>query len=304
MGAGAPRILIAEDSPLQRAIYVDLLHARGFEVHAAEDGRMALDLCRMLHPDLVILDLGLPRLTGAEVLARIRADRKLANTAVLVLSADERESSLSSALDGGATDYIVKGARPGEIAARVRHALREKAERDALIEQNQALSHAADIDALTGLPNRRAVAQALAAAAADRRMQGHPLAIAMVDIDHFKRVNDTYGHAAGDRVLCAIAGRLRDHTRPGATLGRWGGEEFMAVLTGVVDPSDAAIAAEDLRDASAADDIRLEQHRLAITVSVGWACGTPTEPERLVELADGALYAAKASGRNCVRAAA
>ena len=296
------RVLVAEDSRTQRAYYVDLLRAEGLDVHEAEDGRVALDLCRIIRPDLLVLDLELPRLSGEQVLARLREDRKIHGTPVVVLTADEREATVAAVLDAGATDFLAKPVRPTELVARVRRVLREGANLDQLSERNRVLREAAEIDALTGLPNRRASAEALAAAASLARESGQSFAVAIVDIDHFKSVNDRFGHAAGDRVLCAIAGRLSDHSRRVDFVGRWGGEEFIAVLPDA-GPEVAAAAAEALRDAGAVQAVELGADRVTVTVSVGWACASGTPPEQLVELADVALYQAKASGRNCVRAA-
>ena len=296
------RVLVAEDSRTQRAYFVDLLRAEGLDVHEAEDGRVALDLCRIIRPDLLILDLELPRLSGEQVLARLRADRKIRATPVVVLTADEREATVAAVLDAGATDFLAKPVRPTELVARVRRVLREGANLDQLSERNRVLAEAAEIDALTGLPNRRASAEALAAAASLARESGRSFAVAIVDIDHFKSVNDRFGHAAGDHVLCAIAGRLSDHSRRVDFVGRWGGEEFIAVLPDA-GPEVAAAAAEALRDAGAVQAVELGADRVTVTVSVGWACASGTPPEQLVELADVALYQAKASGRNCVRAA-
>ena len=296
------RVLVAEDSRSERAYFVDLLRGEGLDVHEAHDGRAALDLCRIIRPDLLILDLGLPRLRGEQVLGRLRADRKIRATPVLVLTADEREETARAVLDLGATDFVAKPVRPTELLARVRRVLREGANLDRLVERNLALAEAAEIDVLTGLPNRRASAEALSVAASLARESGRPLAVAIVDVDHFKSVNDRYGHPAGDQVLCAIAGRLSDHARAGDFVGRWGGEEFIAVLPDA--GPDVAAAAEALRDASAIEGVKLGEDLVVVTVSVGWACGSGAAHEQLVELADVALYEAKAGGRNCVRAAA
>jgi two-component system cell cycle response regulator len=237
------------------------------------------------------------------VLARLRADHKIGATPVLVLTADEREATVSAALDAGATDFIAKPARPAELLARVRRVLREKASVDSLLERNRLLTEAAEIDALTGLPNRRASAEALAIAAHRAAESGSSLAVVLIDIDHFKAINDTYGHSTGDNVLCAIAGRLSDHASPAGVVGRWGGEEFIAVLP-ETNRTRAARAAETLRRATCVHAVDLAPAAITVTVSVGWACGPGVAPENLVELADIALYAAKADGRNCVRAAA
>jgi diguanylate cyclase (GGDEF)-like protein len=282
---------------------VDLLRAEGLDVHEAQDGRVALDLCRIIRPDLLILDLGLPRLSGVQVLARLRVDSKMRAIRVMVLTADERESTVSALLDAGATDFLAKPVRQTELLARVRRRLREGANLDQLVERNRVLAEAAEIDALTGLPNRRASVEALSKAASTARESGQPFAVAIVDVDNFKSVNDRYGHAVGDQVLCAIAGRLGDNARTVDFVGRWGGEEFIALLPDA-GPGIAAAAAEALRDASAAEAVQLGEDLLVVTVSVGWACGSGAAPDELVELADIALYEAKASGRNCVRAAA
>jgi two-component system, cell cycle response regulator len=303
MDVSHARVVVAEDSRLQRAVCVDILRAEGVEVHEAPDGRVTLDLCRIVRPDLLILDLDLPRLTGKEVLARLRADRRIGATPVLVLTADERDATVADMLDAGATDFLAKPARPAELLARVRRVLRDKANVEQLVERNRVLGEAARIDALTGLPNRRASAEALVVAATRARDSGLPLAVALVDIDRFKSINDTYGHTAGDHVLCALAGRLSDRAGANGTVGRWGGEEFIAVLPDA-GPDLAAVAAEALRDASAGHSVDLGGNPLFVTVSVGWASSSEATPDQLIELADAALYAAKADGRNCVRASA
>jgi DNA-binding response OmpR family regulator len=119
----AHRVLVAEDSPTQRALVVDILRKEGLDVHEAADGRLAVDLCRIIRPDMMILDLDLPLLTGTEVLARIRADHNSGAIPILVLTADDREQAVGLALDAGATDFLSKPAKPAELVTRVRRAL-------------------------------------------------------------------------------------------------------------------------------------------------------------------------------------
>jgi diguanylate cyclase (GGDEF)-like protein len=294
------RLLVAEDSRSQRAYVADLLRREGFDVHEAEDGRVALDLCRIIRPDLVILDLEMPRLNGADVLARLRGDRKINSIPVLVLTADEREATVAEALDAGANDFVIKPARPVELLARVRRALREKAAVEELIERNQALVNAATDDALTGLPNRRASAQALAAALSQARASRLPLTVVIVGIDELNLINETRGSAVGDQVLCAVAGRLTDRTRPEDTIGRWSGDEFIAILSDA-GPDVATNEADALREAVGGRPINIGDDSLVVTVSAGWASSVDAAAEDLVATANDGLHEAKASGRDCVR---
>jgi two-component system, cell cycle response regulator len=298
-----PRILVAEDSRTQRAMVVRWLRGEGLDVHEAGDGRVALDLCRITRPDLLLLDLSLPRLQGWEVLARVRTDRNLKTMPVIVMTADAQQDTVTAALDAGATDFVPKPAKAEELLARIRRALRDKGRLDLLVNRNRVLSEAAGLDGLTGLPNRRASAEALTLAAERAQESGLPLAVALVDVDHFKAINDTHGHPAGDEVLRTLAARFTARLRSIDLVGRWGGEEFLAVL---VDTGDGrgAEAAEALRAAGASQPVAIGRLSLPVTVSVGWASALGLAPDPLIDLADRALYEAKASGRNCVRPAA
>jgi two-component system cell cycle response regulator len=297
-----PRILVAEDSRSQRAVVVGLLRDEGFEVHEAADGRVALDLCRIARPDLLVLDLGLPQLAGWEVMARVRSDSKLRTMPIIVITADGKTDTVTAALDAGATDFVAKPAQPDELLARVRRVLRENARLDQLVHRNRVLGEAAELDALTRLPNRRACADALTLAAGVAQELSRPLSVALVDVDHFKAINDSYGHPVGDEVLRVLAGRFSDRIRSVELVGRWGGEEFIAILPNA-EPSRAAEAAEALRTAGESQPIAINGLTVPVTVSVGWASGSDIAPDRLIELADAALYQAKTDGRNRVRAA-
>ena len=152
------------------------------------------------------------------------------------------------------------------------------------------LSEAAELDALTGLPNRRACADALTLAAGLAEELRRPLSVALVDVDHFKAINDSYGHPVGGEVLRVLARRFRERMRSVELVGRWGGEEFLAVLPDA-GPSRAAEAAEALRTAGANQPVVIDGLTVPVTVTVGWACGSDITPDRLVELADAASWA-------------
>ena len=223
-------VLVAEGSDTVRATLLRQLSERGYDVAVAADGEAALARVAERRPDAVLLDHELPGLNGMEVLDRLRADDTLAAVPVIMLTHDSDRAELVGALHRGAHDYLVKPFDPAELDARVTAALRVKALHDALLDANRRLAAQALTDDLTGLPNRRAGALELERAVALAVRHGHALAVARVDVDHFKRINDTYGHAAGDQVLTEVARRLAAAVRGGDGVARWGGDEFVAIL--------------------------------------------------------------------------
>ncbi len=174
--------------------------------------------------------------------------------------------------------------------------------RDELAQRNDELRRAAYTDPLTRVANRRAVEEQLERAVSRARRHGTGLGVALVDIDHFKRVNDTFGHQEGDAILHAVARRLEQHVRREDVVGRWGGEEFV-VLAPDTSPDGMPMLAERLRAAIAAAPVETGHGSVPLTVSVGWAEWAGHSPEALLAAADGALYAAKAAGRDAVRGA-
>jgi diguanylate cyclase (GGDEF)-like protein len=158
-------------------------------------------------------------------------------------------------------------------------------------------------DLLTGMYNRRHLDEQLARQHSGARRHGHELGLILLDIDHFKRVNDTYGHAAGDRVLCEFADRLTRQLRATDIAGRWGGEEFLVIVPDT-DLDGAMHVAERIRVATAASAVTFDGHAISITVSGGCVVGPTASPDELVSTADARLYVAKDSGRNRIVASA
>jgi two-component system cell cycle response regulator len=199
----------------------------------------------------------------------------------------------------GAHDYIRKPCAPEELVARVRTTMALKARHDELHEQLKEVTRLSTTDSLTGLPNRRRLDEILAAAGQSPVMR-HPLSVGLIDIDHFKQVNDREGHAIGDAVLRTVALRLLSVVRDNGHLGRWGGEEFLCVIPGI--EADAALRlAEAMRAAVCIEPVPVtESSGLLITVSIGVATGVGVDAQRLVVDADTALYEAKGTGRNRV----
>jgi two-component system cell cycle response regulator len=242
--------------------------------------------------DVVLLDVEMPVLDGWATLAALKADPATAEVPVVFLTGLTDSADLVRALEQGAHDYVRKPPEPAELLARVRSATRMKALQDALRRQSAELDRQSRTDVLTGLHNRRHVEEQLQAQESAARRHGYPLAVLVVDVDRFKQVNDSLGHAAGDDVLRTVARTLRGTARFEDVVGRWGGEEFV-VLAPYTDVAAGTALAERLRAAVAAETG-------GVTVSVGGAAsGAPTVTDLLVT-ADANLYAAKDSGRNRV----
>jgi two-component system cell cycle response regulator len=297
-------ILVVDDNAQNRLLLTKLLGAFDHEVVEAADGREGLETARHLAAedrlDAVLLDLDMPVLDGYGFLAEATGDATLASVPVILVTAN-RDDTVRG-IDAGAHDYVIKPYEPAELIVRVRAALRVKDLQDRLRRQNTELETLSCTDVLTGLSNRRGLGIQLNRLARAARRHQHDLAVLLVDVDHFKRINDTEGHEAGDRVLAELGRRLHDNIRGEDTAGRWGGEEFLLALP-FTDPAAAAILAERLRTAIADAPFRLgEGSDLMVTVSIGGAAGR-SEVDDLVRQADDALYAAKRSGRNTVRMA-
>ncbi len=250
-------------------------------------------------PDVVLLDHELPGLDGMTVLDRLRADDRLAAVPVIMLTHSSDPELLVEALRRGAHDYLRKPFDPAELDARVMAALRVKRLHDALLEANRRLARQALTDDLTGLANRRHGAHQLEREVALGVRHGRLLALVRIDVDHFKAINDTHGHQAGDQVLAEVAQRLAEAVRGGDELARWGGDEFVAILPGTDKPG-ALRAAERLRAAVSAAPIAAAETMLDVTVSVGWAHWAGDTPDDLLARADRALYRAKDAGRDAV----
>ena len=292
--SGGPHVLVADDNADLRALVRLHLEAGGWVVRQAVDGVDALASCRWSPPDLVVLDVQMPRLDGWEVLARLKVDPGVGHVPVIMLTSRCATSDLVDGLRQGAHDYLAKPFAPAELCARADAALRVKRLTDELRRQNVELSRIGRTDWLTGLPNRMHVEERMAELASAARRHVQDLALIMLDIDRFKQVNDELGHPAGDAVLREVAARLRSAVRAEDMVGRWGGDEFVVVLPGTDLQRSRAVAVR-LRAAVARAPIDVGAGRLCrVGASAGSATGNHVEA--LVAAADKALYAAKRSG--------
>jgi two-component system, cell cycle response regulator len=236
------------------------------------------------------------------VLAHLQASEDLRDIPVVFLTGNTGTDDIVAGLRAGAHDYLKKPFETSELIARVGAAVRTKRLQDQLRSRSAELDRMSRTDVLTGLRNRRHLDEQLGQIQAAGVRHAHLLAVVMLDIDHFKQVNDTEGHQGGDDVLREFARRLQRETRAEDVAGRWGGEEFL-VLVPEPEVESAALLAERIRVAVADQPFDLGEHQRTVTVSAGWAIGPADDVDGLIRRADGALYEAKATGRNRVVAA-
>ena len=290
------RILIAEDEQVARLKLEAILGKWGYDVVTACDGAEAL---RMLQrddaPSLAILDWLMPGLDGIEVCRKLRESGGASYIYLIMLTGKDEKQDIVAGMEAGADDYLRKPFYPEELRARVRAGER-------IITLQEALRIQASHDALTGIFNRGAIIEVLQRELERARRATTPVSVVLADLDHFKSVNDTHGHPAGDAVLRETARRLRAPLRPYDSLGRYGGEEFLLVLPDCPE-ADAAAVAERVRLAVAEVPMELSAGRIAVTVSFGTATADDVQTfdlEKLIRAADEALYRAKRGGRNRV----
>jgi diguanylate cyclase (GGDEF)-like protein len=295
------RILIADDDPDILTLVARVLKREGHEVVPASNGSEALELARQHDPDLLLLDVSMPEMDGYDVCRALQKDGA-ASPLVIFLTANAHTAARVMGLDAGAVDYVTKPFEPNELRARVRAALRTKTEKDALVVE-------ASTDALTGLLNRGQLGARLSELVSLARRHGRPLGCLMIDLDHFKAVNDTYGHAAGDAVIAEAARRFGSVGRPSDVVFRYGGEEFLVLLP-ETDLQGSVTVAERLRDALAGAPVRFTASGAPpIDINVRASVGVAFLDEDMVDgcllvaAADAALYRAKAFGRNRIELA-
>lgn len=291
----AADILVVDDSRTIRRILRRDLEAAGYAVREAPDGEVALVECRSATPDLVLLDVDMPVLDGMATLAQMQADPELRHLPVLFLTARTGGEDVARGLDLGAYDYLKKPCDQAELLARVSAVLRQRAREQRLASETLELAQLSTTDPLTAVPNRRGLEQVLAGLAGERR-----IGVLLIDLDHFKRVNDTEGHLVGDAVLAVVAARLRSTCGSSSTVARWGGEEFV-VIAPDSGPDEVAALGERLRYGIGSAPLQVgSPEPLAVTASIGTAVGAASAFTELLQAADTALYEAKATGRDRV----
>jgi two-component system, cell cycle response regulator len=295
------RILVAEDDPVSRRLLEVFLVKWGYEVVLATTGLEALQfLERMDAPRLALLDWMMPGMEGVQVCRKLREFKDRPYVYVLLLTARTQKEDLLHGLDSGADDYLTKPFDSQELRARLHVGQRILDLQDKLIAAGEELLFRATHDNLTGICNRGVIMDSIRRERSRQDRGGNSFAIVLADLDHFKYVNDTHGHLAGDAVLQEAARRMTNFIRPYDAVGRYGGEEFLIVV-----PSSDAMGAlglsERIRQGIEAKPVLAEGASISITASFGVAASTPghlLDPQEMLRLADDALYRAKKNGRN------
>jgi diguanylate cyclase (GGDEF)-like protein len=294
-----PTVLVVDDQPFNIKTLYEILKA-DYDVCMATSGDQALLFCETRLPDLVLLDVMMPGMDGFELCRRLKAGPRTADIPLMFVTAQNQPSEEVRALDQGAADFISKPFHEKVVRARVRTQITLKRQADRL--RSMAL-----IDGLTGVANRRHFDRTLTEQWAHCIRSGTTLSVMMIDIDHFKKYNDTYGHLAGDTCIQAIATALKTRLRrPHDLVARYGGEEFGCIMP-YVTPSAAHDKGLELERAVRELAIPHGQSTAAeiVTISLGIATVAPAvgrEPHEAVAAADRELYAAKTAGRGRVRA--
>ncbi len=296
------RVLIADDSATSRIMLRKALSNWGYEVILAEHGAQAWDiLAQPDAPPMAVLDWVMPHMTGPEVCRRVRETHREPYTYILLLTSKNTKGETVEGLEAGADDYIVKPFDQHELQVRLRVGKRIVDLQMDLLQAREELRDRANKDLLTMLPNRQAIAASLEQELSRCRRDHRTVGVILLDIDHFKKINDTYGHFAGDAVLREAAARLRGNMRTYDQVGRYGGEEFLVVLPNC-DLEQATHQAERMRQRLHSSTMIVDGVEMRISASFGVTVsdGSDRTADFFVRMADEALYKAKASGRNCV----
>lgn len=296
------KVLIAEDDPISRRRLASLLQQWGHEVVTTCDGVTAWgSLQEENGPRIAILDWLMPKMDGAQVCREVRRASAEPYVYIMLLTSKNQKEDYIVGWEAGVDDYLTKPFDAHELQAHLRAAERIIRLQDELIVARESQRQLATYDALTNVFNRRAILEGLKREILRAQRGGPPVGAIMVDLDHFKRINDTHGHLVGDLVLCEAAHRMKNELRPYDLLGRYGGEEFLAIAPACGGPETATVA-ERLRKRLDSMPLILRDKEIRITGSFGVVSSKDVveDVDSVIWAADAALYRAKNEGRNRV----
>lgn len=295
-------ILIVDDESGNLDMLSRRLRKRGYDVVTAASVAEARRVMAEHKVDILLLDIMMPRESGLDYLQELRSQPETATIPVILVSALDQTEDVVRGLSLGANDYVAKPINFQILTARLDTQLKLGRTLKRLEHQNTVLNELAALDPLTGVYNRRMGEELFSKLIRGNVRTAHPVSVALFDIDHFKRVNDSLGHLAGDSVLKGFAQRISSYLRAGDILYRYGGEEFCAIFPETAHERGIQIAAR-LKDVINAEPLIHDQLEISVTVSAGLCTIVPhaeSEVRDWIEAADRALYAAKSSGRNRV----
>ena len=300
------KILIADDDAMSRRLLEKTLEREGYEVIAVDNGRLALlQLSSPDAPRLALLDWMMPELNGPDVCLEVRKQHDLPYIHIVLVTSRGSKQDVVAGLEAGADDYLTKPWDPAELTARLRVGQRILQLEDRLVEARETMRYKATHDPLTSLFNRGIIVDLLSRELTRTRREKGCTVVILGDLDHFKSVNDTFGHVVGDEVLREGARRLLASIRSYDFVGRYGGEEFLIVLNNC-DSTHAITRAEEIRTKIANYPVQTSRGPLPITMSLGILASKDWDHQLVEEIlveVDQTLYRAKADGRNCVRLA-
>jgi two-component system cell cycle response regulator len=300
------KILIADDDKMSRRLLQRTLEKEGYEVSSVENGRLALqELSLPDGPRLALLDWMMPELDGPAVCLGVRKQHERPYVHIVLLTSRGSKQDIVAGLEAGADDYLIKPWDASELMARLRVGQRILQLEDRLVEARETMRFKATHDPLSAVFNRGVIVDLLDRELARTRREKGCTVVMLGDLDHFKSINDQYGHIVGDEVLREIARRLLGSVRSYDFVGRYGGEEFLIVLNNC-DSGQAIVRAEEVRNGIANQPVQTMRGPLPITMSLGVLASRDWDLRSVEEIlgeADSALYQAKANGRNCVRLA-
>ena len=299
-------ILLVEDNRAEAEVTKGFLEKSGYQVTWVAEGTQALKEAKTRRVDCILLDLLLPDINGTEVCRWLKGNDDTRGIPIIMLTVKSSMEDKVSGLQLGADDYLPKPYDEIELSARIYASLRTKALRDELLAKNRELQLALDrmevmavTDPLTGLYNRRKFESVVEAEFLRTRRYGSPLTCVMIDIDHFKGVNDEFGHRTGDHVLSEMSTIIRRNTREVDTAARWGGEEFIILLP-ETDEKAALFPITRILEQTAAEAFAgMPAGRVTLSIGLTTApCAGVDSGEQLIDTADLAMYEAKKNGRN------